>query len=123
MDKKLEVLGLKNSISLLPRTNNNQSEYRSNDIFCFPSRYEGFPLVLMEAISFGVVRVAFNCPRGPSDLIENGKNGFLSEPFNIEDFTSTLQLIMENKDLQDKMSFETEDFIRNNFSEDVIMHK
>lgn len=49
----------------------------SSEIFVFPSRYEGFGLVLIEAMAYGVPPVSFDSPCGPREIIENNKNGII----------------------------------------------
>ena len=46
-------------------------------IFVLSSRFEGFPLVLLEAMSKGMAVVAFDCPTGPADIIEDHANGLI----------------------------------------------
>ncbi|WP_296847281.1 glycosyltransferase family 4 protein [uncultured Methanobrevibacter sp.] len=58
-------------------------KYIENSFFVFSSRYEGFGLVLAEAMSTGLPAVSFACPCGPSDIITNKKDGILIENGNI----------------------------------------
>ena len=54
--------------------------YERASVFVLPSRFEGFPNVLLEAMASGCACVASDCLTGPSDLIENGNNGLLMSP-------------------------------------------
>lgn len=52
-------------------------EYSDSSIFVCSSRFEGFGMVILEAMSCGLPAISFNCPMGPESLIDNGKNGLL----------------------------------------------
>jgi glycosyltransferase involved in cell wall biosynthesis len=56
---------------------NPSSIIRQCDVFVLPSRFEGFPNALLEAMSTGVCCIATDCRTGPGEIIENGKNGIL----------------------------------------------
>ncbi len=69
--------GLENRIIINPATSDIYKEYMQSDFLVLSSRYEGYPLVLNEAMSCGLPCVAFNCKYGPADAIENGVDGIL----------------------------------------------
>lgn len=60
-----------------PATNDLSEEYLTTSIFVMTSRFECLPMVLLEAGSFGVPCIAFDCPTGPADIISANKSGFL----------------------------------------------
>ncbi len=62
---------------LLGRVGNLADWYARADLFVLSSRYEGFPNVLLEAMASGTACLAVDCPSGPADLIEPGRNGVL----------------------------------------------
>jgi len=79
------------------------SYYVKSKIFAFTSSSEGFPNVIGEAQSSGLPVIAFDCNAGPSDLIDNGKNGFLVPLFDYALFKQKLETLMVNEDLIDSM--------------------
>lgn len=78
--------------------------YLKSKIFAFTSSSEGFPNVVAEALSAGLPVVAYDCIAGPSELIINGENGFLTPVFDDLYFQEKLQLLMANEDLRSSMS-------------------
>jgi len=78
----------------------------NSSIFAFSSRFEGFSLVLTEAMSYGLPPVAFACPCGPKDLIKNNLDGILVTPENIVELANKLCYLIENKDIRIEMGKE-----------------
>ena len=68
---------IQSRLHLPGRVGNMMDWYQRAEIFVLPSRYEGFPNVLLEAMAAGCACVASDCLTGPADLIENGRNGLL----------------------------------------------
>jgi glycosyltransferase involved in cell wall biosynthesis len=77
--------------------------YYAADIFAFSSRFEGFGMTLAEALSCGLPAVAFNCPFGPSRIVEHGVNGFLVPPGDDTDFENKLRQLMDDEKLRSSM--------------------
>ena len=78
---------LKN-VKLMGLTNQIEKIYQQASIFVMSSRYEGLPMVLIEAQTFGLPIIAFDCPYGPSEIINHNKNGYLVTNQNIERLAS-----------------------------------
>lgn len=87
-------LNLSQSVFLKGITNDVVENYLDSSIYLMTSRYEGLPMVLIEAISCGLPIVSFDCNCGPREIISNGIDGFLVEPNNVREFaTKVIQLI------------------------------
>ena len=73
--------------------------YTVASICVLPSRTEGFGLVLVEAQAYNLPTVAFDVPYGPRNIIKNGVNGYLIEPFNINEMATRICELIENPNL------------------------
>ena len=78
--------------------------YRSAAIFCMTSNFEGFPMVLPEAMAFGVVPLTFDSFSAVHDIVEDGKTGFLVKAFSIKEYSYKLALLMNNEQIRSQMS-------------------
>lgn len=85
--------------------------YEKASILCLTSTYEGFGLVLIEALSNKVIPIAFNSYEAINDLISNGHNGYLIKPFDLNEYANCLNLLMESNELQKQIrNYITETF-------------
>jgi len=74
---------------------NPQDYYRQASILAMTSAYEGFPLVILEAMAYGLTPVVFETFDAASDIIDNGKNGFLIAPFDVDSYVEKLSFLIE----------------------------
>jgi glycosyltransferase involved in cell wall biosynthesis len=99
-DKLIEqskFLHLNHNFIISNYTNNPFQLYSSCGIFVLSSRYEGLPYVLIEAMMMGAPCVSFDCPNGPSELIQNGVNGVLVSPENVGKLAEALLEMANNR--------------------------
>jgi GalNAc-alpha-(1->4)-GalNAc-alpha-(1->3)-diNAcBac-PP-undecaprenol alpha-1,4-N-acetyl-D-galactosaminyltransferase len=77
-----------------------------SSIFALPSRYEGFPNALLEAMQLGTACVSFDCPSGPGDLIANGVNGLLVSPGDVDALSEALRNLAVDAPLRERLARE-----------------
>lgn len=85
-----ESSGVAESIFFAGQQKDMDQFYRKASFFCMSSRFEGLPMVLLEAQSYGLPIVSFDCDTGPAEVIKNGENGYLAKVFDIEDFSKKI---------------------------------
>jgi glycosyltransferase involved in cell wall biosynthesis len=78
------------------------SLWREAYVLLFTSRYEGFPNVLAEAMAHGVPAVAFDCPSGPADIVNNGRDGFLVSMGDVETLAKRAIELTRNPAMRDE---------------------
>ena len=77
--------------------------YEKGQIICISSTYEGFSLVLTEALQHEVIPIAFDSFEAVNDIITSGKNGFLVKPFKLDRYIDILEKLMKDDDLRLQM--------------------
>ncbi|WP_294736308.1 glycosyltransferase [uncultured Flavobacterium sp.] len=80
-----------------------ESVYLDASIYLMTSRYEGFGMVLLEAMACGVPCVAFDCPVGPKNIISDAEDGFLIPDDNMDLFISRVEELIKNEELRVNM--------------------
>ena len=83
---------------------NPKDYYRRASIFCLTSAFEGFGIVLTEAMAYGTVPIAFNSYANACEIIDNGENGFLITPFSVDEYVERLSFLILNSDIRNRMS-------------------
>lgn len=94
------------NVTINPPTPHISEEYSKSAICVMTSHFEGFSLVLLEAIRHGLPCIAFDCPFGPASIIKDGICGYLIEENSIEQYAQKLSLLMDQEDIWKSLSKE-----------------
>ncbi|MDU1906112.1 MAG: glycosyltransferase family 4 protein [Dysgonomonas sp.] len=101
--KMISRKGVRNSMSIHPFEKDIQKEYEASSVYVMSSLYEGFGLVLTEAMAYGLPCISFDCPSGPSEIITNGEDGIIVEYKNIDKLAEAIIFLIEDKTLRKEM--------------------
>ncbi|TDK62186.1 glycosyltransferase family 4 protein [Bacillus salipaludis] len=94
----IEENKLYNHVLLMGPTQHIDIELSKASIYALSSRFEGFGMVIVEAMQCGVPVVSFDCPMGPSEIISHNEDGLLIEDGNVEEFAKGLIELMGNEE-------------------------
>jgi len=99
LEKQIKDLNLQQKVHLFSPDPNIVEQFLVSAVCVMTSNFEGFGLVLTEAMECGVPCVAYHFPCGPEDIIKNGEDGYLVDNGNEQDFVNKLTdlLLDENK--------------------------
>lgn len=103
LQTRINEKGVSTSLILNEPTSEIISKYLESSIYVMSSRFEGFPMVLLEAMSCGLPCVSFDCPNGVRDMIEEGRNGFLVEYLNVNALAESIRKLIEDESLRKKL--------------------
>lgn len=116
----IEKFGLVGHVSLLGHIKEVQKYLQSCSIFALSSRWEGLPLVLVEAMSQGIACIAFDCFTGPAEMITNGFDGILVEDQNRDSFEKELSKLITDEGLRKELGRHAIDSSRRFIPEEIV---
>jgi glycosyltransferase involved in cell wall biosynthesis len=111
---------LQDFVFLMPPRQDVEFYYKQASLFLLSSKTEGFGMVLLEAISFGLPCISFDCPSGPRDIIKNNENGFLVTPNNEHALTQSIVKFITNPKLKNEMGAKSLE-ISNNWNDEKLL--
>jgi GalNAc-alpha-(1->4)-GalNAc-alpha-(1->3)-diNAcBac-PP-undecaprenol alpha-1,4-N-acetyl-D-galactosaminyltransferase len=104
LEKKSFDLDIQNYVTFWGNKKDIEVFYSKARIFAFTSNSEGFPNALLEAMSAGLACISFDCIAGPSDLINNGENGYLIKNGDVKDYLIKLNSLINSPELIEQFS-------------------
>lgn len=94
----ITINNLKDRIFIHPATDNLYDEFQNSDFFVFSSRFEGWGLVLVEAMSCGIPCISFRCKYGPEDIITDHNDGLLVSDGNVKELGEKILWMINHPD-------------------------
>lgn len=95
-------------------------EYAASSLLVMSSHYEGFPMVMIEAMAYGLPVVTYDFKCGPKDIIRQGENGLLVRDGDIEGLAQAMQRLMDDEPLRLRMGEEAKKVV-DTYSEEAVM--
>ena len=101
--KQINDYGLQDVVIMNDPTDNIMEEYLKSSIYVMSSVFEGFAMVLLEAMACGLPCVSFDCPYGPRNVITDGEDGFLVDYLNSKALADSICKLIEDEGLRKQM--------------------
>jgi glycosyltransferase involved in cell wall biosynthesis len=112
LEQQRRELGLEGKVFLPGNQKNIASALTQASVFVLPSRYEGFPLALLEAMSMSCACVASDCETGPSEILRHGKNGFLFPEGDAPSLERLLEQLLSDPALRQRLGAQAKEDVQ-----------
>lgn len=99
----IDSLGIDGKVILRGRSDSIRNEMENSSCLVLSSTFEGFPMVLLEASACGLPMVSYDCPCGPSEIISDGKNGFIVSPGDSDGLADAICQVISDEALRKRM--------------------
>ena len=96
--------GLQGKVLLMGPSKEIEKEMAQGGIYVLSSRYEGFGMVIVEAMQMGLPVVSFDCPEGPREIIKDGYDGILVTNGDLDGLASSINMLIENPKLREELA-------------------
>ncbi len=97
LEAKISTLNLQDYVVLIGLSTEIDKYYKEADVLLSTSRYEGLPMVMLEAKAWSMPIISFDCPTGPRELISDGYDGYLIKLNDKKRYLKCLELIDNDK--------------------------
>ncbi|GAA4512251.1 MULTISPECIES: glycosyltransferase family 4 protein [Nonomuraea] len=94
---QIDELGVGDNIALMGRTDRLDDELAAASVYALSSRFEGLPMVMIEAMTHALAIVAFDCPTGPRDVLTDGVDGRLVPPRDVDGLAAALKEVVGDR--------------------------
>lgn len=121
LENAIRQAGLQDQILLPGVTRDMDAQYKTAAMLVLTSDMEGLPMTLLEGKGWGLPLAAFDIMTGPSDIIDDGVNGCLTEAFDLDAMAQKLAMLMDDDALRQRLSAGSAVGMEK-FSEDTILH-
>lgn len=122
LQKMIDERGLQDCIKLNAPTKNIGAEYANSSMLVMSSNYEGFPMVMIEAMACGLPVVSFDFKCGPRDIINHEQNGLLVPNGDIQGLADAMIRVMQDDNLRKEMGMNARKVVEK-YSEEKVMKK
>ncbi len=120
LEQQAVALGIRHAVCFSDPVTDIETKYLQSSVYAMSSRYEGFGMVLIEAMACGVPCVSFDCDFGPSEIIADGVDGLLVENGNCEQLAKALGKLMRNESLRRTYGMNARENVRRYSTESVV---
>jgi glycosyltransferase involved in cell wall biosynthesis len=103
LQAQIAAFGLTDRVFLPGRAGNIGAWYERAHAYVLPSRFEGMPNVLLEAMSHGLPVISFDCETGPGEIIRHGVDGLLVPPQDIKALAEAMAMLMGDDELRQQL--------------------
>lgn len=121
LESKIAQKGLETSVRLVGFRQDMESVYLGASVYAMCSYFEGFGMALAEACSYGLAGIAFDIAAGPSDIIAQGKSGYLIEDGDKESFATRLCELMSDETKRAEFGANARELMARNFSKQAVV--